>query len=59
MFWPIPGELCCRRSWVVKRSPEEVTLTSEHLDGASAEVGLGKELVIASTYQKWYVNVEK
>ena len=44
---------------MVKRSPEEVTLTSEHLDGASAEVGLGKELVIASTYQKWYVNVEK
>ena len=34
-------------------------LTSEHVDGVPAEVGLDKEFVVGSTYQKLYINVEK
>lgn len=35
-----------------KRSLGEMRLMSEYLDGASAEVWLGKEFVIANTYKK-------
>lgn len=42
-----------------RQSPEEMRPTSEHRDRVSAEAGLDKEFVIAVTYQKWYVNVEK
>lgn len=50
-FWPIPGELHCRRSGMQKQSLE-MRLTSEHLDGVPAEVELDKEFVVGSTHRK-------